>query len=65
MDNRQATPDEELAMRSYQERIARALHDAHKPYCDYTYPFDHPLSSADMYRDLAHAVMLVEPPRAR
>jgi hypothetical protein len=35
------------------ETVARALHEAHKPFCDYTYPFDHPMASAEVYFTLA------------
>jgi len=45
----------------YTESVARALHEAHMPYCDYTYPFEDPMSSADMYRTLARAVTRVSP----
>jgi hypothetical protein len=61
-ENRQASPDQERAMADYIERVARALHEAHMPYCDYTYPFDDPMSGAKIYRELARAVVLVAPP---
>jgi hypothetical protein len=60
-ENRIASEEEEAALSDYEERIARALHEAHKPYCDYTYPFEHPMSSAHVYRALARAVTRVAP----
>lgn len=60
-DNRIATPAQEADLAGYVESVARALHEAHMPYCDYTYPFDDPMSSADMYRALACAVTRVSP----
>jgi len=38
------------------DAIARVLHEAHKPWCDYTYPFEHPMSSREVYEALADAV---------
>ena len=39
------------------EVVARALHEAHKPWCDYTYPFEHPMSSREVYETLARAAI--------
>ena len=39
------------------EVVARALHEAHKPWCDYTYPFDHPMSGREVYETLAKAAI--------
>lgn len=39
------------------EVVARALHEAHKPWCDYTYPFEHPMASRDVYETLAKAAI--------
>lgn len=58
-ENSIASPAQERDFAAYVESVARALHEAHMPYCDYTYPFDHPMSSSDMYRALARAVTLV------
>lgn len=61
-ENRIASPAQEAEFATYVENVARALHEAHMPYCDYTYPFDDPMSSSKMYRDLARAVTLVRGP---
>lgn len=42
-----------------EEEIARALHEAHKPWCDYTYPFEHPMSGRKVYETLARAVLVL------
>ncbi len=39
------------------EEVARALHAAFSPYADYTYEWDNPLSSQDMFRALASAAI--------
>jgi hypothetical protein len=39
------------------ERVARALHEAHKPWCDYTYDFEHPMASREVYEALARAAI--------
>lgn len=39
------------------ERIARVLHEAHMPWCDYTYPFEDPMSGRKVYETLARAVL--------
>lgn len=41
----------------WRDMIARALHEAHKPYCDYTYAFEHPMSSREVYEALSAAVL--------
>ncbi len=62
-ENRQASSQEERELADYLESVARALHEAHAPYCAYSYPFEHPLGGAAMYRELARATMLVAPSR--
>lgn len=49
------------------EDVARALHEAHKPFCDYTYDFEDPQSSRHVYETLADAVLalLAEPSRGK
>ena len=39
------------------EVVARALHEAHKPWCDYTYEFDHPMAGREIYITLAKAAI--------
>jgi hypothetical protein len=39
------------------ERVARALHAAFTPYADYSYSWDDPLASKDMFRALAKAAI--------
>ena len=40
------------------ERYARVLHRAHQPWCDCHYPFEHPMSSREVYEALADAVLV-------
>jgi hypothetical protein len=42
------------------DTIARVLHEAHKPWCDYTYSFEHPMSSREVYEALADAVIAAQ-----
>jgi hypothetical protein len=44
------------------EEIARALHEAHKPFCDHTYPFEHPMASRHVYETLADAILALAAP---
>lgn len=39
------------------QTVARALHEAHKPWCDYTYDFNHPMSGRETYEALARAAI--------
>lgn len=39
------------------DRVARALHEAHKPWCDYTHPFEDPRSGREVYEALARAAI--------
>ncbi len=39
------------------ERVARGIHEAHKPWCDYTYPFEDPSSGQEVYMALARAAI--------
>lgn len=38
-------------------RVARALHEAHKPWCDYTYPFEDARANPEIYTALAEAAI--------
>jgi hypothetical protein len=39
------------------ELVARALHEAHKPWAYYTYPFEHPMAGREVYETLAKAAI--------
>jgi len=47
----------EFMTKSRIEVVARALHEAHKPWAYYTYPFEHPMAGREVYETLAKAAI--------